>query len=237
MTHRVFIGYDQIESRAWAIAARSLRHHCPETAVTRLDVRGLRNAGLYSRSQYVDQGQRYDAVDGKPFSTEFSFSRFLVPALMLYEGWALFVDSDVMFRESAQALFELADDSKAVMVVQHDYRPEFERKMRGQLQSRYPRKNWSSVILWNCGHPLNRTLTPHIVNTWPGSDLHGFRWLPDDAIGALPVEWNWLEGHNDTAIRPSLVHFTRGTPDMPGYAEVPYAGEWWGHYTEAEEAA
>jgi hypothetical protein len=106
--------------------------------------------------------------------------------------------------------------------------------MDGQIQLAYPRKNWSSLVLWNCLHPAHSVL-PELVNTWTGRRLHGFEWLDDKLIGALPEAWNWLEGHSSPALDPKAVHFTRGTPDLPGYGEVAYAGEW--HRVHAEIAA
>jgi hypothetical protein len=166
-------------------------------------------------------------------STEFALTRFLVPALCRAE-WAVFCDCDFLWRTDIDELLALADPRYAVMVVQHDYTPVEQFKMDGQIQLTYPRKNWSSLVLWNCLHPAHSVL-PELVNTWTGRRLHGFEWLDDKLIGALPEAWNWLEGHSSPALDPKAVHFTRGTPDLPGYEQVPYAGEW--HRVHAEIAA
>jgi hypothetical protein len=131
-----------------------------------------------------------------------------------------------MWREGVSELFAMAYDAYAVMVVQHQHQPRENVKMRGQAQQAYPRKNWSSLILWNCEHPSNAVLTPDVVNMRSGRWLHSFGWLCDDEIGALPACWNWLEGHDDPIIEPAAVHYTRGTPDMPGYEDAAYADEW-----------
>lgn len=136
------------------------------------------------------------------------------------------MDCDVLVRRDINELFDLADPTKAVMVVKHDYRPANDTKMDGQTQSTYPRKNWSSVMLFNLGHPANRDLTVEMVNSLPGRDLHRFCWLPDHLIGELPQEWNWLVGHSDRSIDPAIVHFTEGTPSMPGHENDPYSDEW-----------
>ncbi|TIU82677.1 MAG: glycosyltransferase [Mesorhizobium sp.] len=158
-------------------------------------------------------------------ATEFACSRFLVPRLAK-SGWALFMDCDMLVRADLQKLFALADPSKAVMVVKHDHRPRETVKMDGQAQTLYARKNWSSVILWNVDHPAHQALTTDLVNSVPGRDLHRFCWLDDAEIGALEVKWNWLVGHSDPEVNPSIVHFTDGVPTMPGYEDCAYADEW-----------
>jgi hypothetical protein len=124
-------------------------------------------------------------------------------------------------------LFRLCDPAKAVMVVKHNHQPiDGSTKMDGQIQTSYPRKNWSSVCAFNCDHPANRALTFDMVNTAQGRDLHRFTWLQDNEIGELPAQWNWLVGHSDPAVDPSLVHFTDGIPTMPGYENCAFADEW-----------
>jgi hypothetical protein len=223
----VYIGFDRREPEATEVARRSLEATSSipvEIEALREDV--LRARGLYDRPFRTEGRQRFDLRDGKPFSTDFSFTRFLVPVLQDFQGWTLFCDGDFMFRRDLKELMALADESKAVLVVQHVYKPPEKLKMDGQLQERYARKNWSSLILWNCGHPANGALTAHEVNHQPGSYLHGFRWLEDDQIGAVPEEWNWLEGWSSPEIEPSAVHMTRGVPTMAGYEDIPYADEW-----------
>ena len=226
---RVFIGYDRLENDAAKVAERSLRAVSPRVDITLLDIRALRNAGLYTRQAFSDVSQRYDSIDMRPFSTEFSFTRFLVPTLTQWTGMALFTDSDVLFRKDITPLFEIAEDkSKAIYCVKHDYSIASDTtKMRGGIrQFPYPRKNWSSVMLFNCAHRANWFLTPHMVNTAYGRELQQMFWLDDNEIGALEDKWNWLEGHGSPDIDPAIVHYTRGTPDVPGHSDTPFADEW-----------
>ena len=226
---RVYIGHDPREESAFRVCQASLRAHCSEVDISRVALGPLRRAGLYRRSFFVDSGQPYDATDGRPFSTEFSFSRFLVPILGAIEGrkWVLWCDSDFLFRADVCDLFALADDRYACMVVKHDYHPLESRKMRaGQVQQDYPRKNWSSLILWNCQHPATQSLTTYEVNMMPGRWLHGLSWLTDQQIGALPEEWNWLQSWSDPALEAKAVHYTLATPDVRGAPETPWDEDW-----------
>lgn len=161
-------------------------------------------------------------------STEFSFTRFLTPYLAEFQGWAVFVDCDFLFRKDIAGLLEYRDPKKALYCVQHDYRPKETIKMDGQIQTHYPRKNWSSFMLINCAHEEVRALTPAVVNTGSGLYLHRFNWLTDDAIGALPVSWNYLEGWNSKTDcgDPIAVHFTRGGPWFEHYQNVEFGDEW-----------
>ena len=159
-------------------------------------------------------------------STEFAITRFLVP-ILAKTGWAMFLDCDMLVRENLARLFAQANDKYAVMVVKHEHYPNLGKKMDNQIQTPYARKNWSSVILYNCDHPANQMLTPEYVNETRGLHLLQFCWLRDEFIGELNVEWNWLAGHSDPKIDPKIVHFTDGIPSMPGYSHAPYAEEWW----------
>jgi lipopolysaccharide biosynthesis glycosyltransferase len=185
----------------------------------------LRARDLYSRPTSYRNGRLWDDLSDAPMSTEFACSRFLVPQLA-QSGWALFMDCDVLIRADIARLFAQADNRFAVMVVKHEYHPPEGIKMDGQAQLRYKRKNWSSVMLINCDHPANRDLTPELVNTLPGRDLHRFAWLADEEIGALDPSWNFLVGHSDPTLDPAIVHFTEGGPWMAGYEDVVYADEW-----------
>lgn len=223
----VYIGYDRREPQATLVARRSLMAHASGTVeLHELREPALRRRFLYDRPYRVEGRRRIDLRDGKPFATDFSFTRFLVPALRGYRGWALCCDSDFLYRADVARLFRLRDDRFAVMCVQHQHAPPETEKMDGQAQQRYFRKNWSSLVLWNCGHPANARLSPDEVNRRPGGWLHAFQWLDDKLIGALPERWNWLEGWSDPAIRPAAVHMTRGIPIMKGYESIPYADEW-----------
>lgn len=223
-----YIGWDAREDRAYRVAEASLRQHSTiPLTVTPLRLAALRQQGLYWRQAIVDNtGQRVDRHDGQPFSTDFAFSRFLVPQLQNYQGWAVFCDCDFLFRCDVADLLDYCANRYAVVVVKHQHQPLETSKMDNQVQTAYPRKNWSSFILWNCAHPAHQALTLHAVNTWSGRQLHSFSWVPDKAIGSLPVAWNWLEGSSDSHINPHAVHFTRGGPWFPDYQNVAYAAEW-----------
>lgn len=194
----------------------------------------LRKKGLFWRPwlTHAYDGNRYDLNDLKPFSTEFSHTRFLVPSLNNYQGWALFMDCDMLFLSSPKKLFDLCDDKYACMVVKHRYNPPEGIKMDDQPQLPYYRKNWSSFVLWNCSHPKNKAfLTPNNVNKVDGSCLHSFSWLDENDIGSLPSSYNWIEGTSPfisprQGQRPDVVHYTLGGPWFPEYQDVQY-GELW----------
>lgn len=227
--YRVFLGSDSREQNAFIVAESSIFTHTKEeTLINALDMNTLRK--YYTRPTERRDGKLWDVISEAPMSTEHAIARFFVPILCGYYGWALFCDCDVMLREDLKHLFDLCDNSFAVKVVQHDYTPVESVKMDGQVQTQYSRKNWSSVILWNCGHPANRALTLDVLNSWPGRDLHAFKWLRDAEIGALPAGWNYLVGVEElprSAIK--LAHFTLGTPDMPSYENCELAEEWSGY--------
>lgn len=231
-----YIGWDAREIRAYDVCRQSAIRYCSKPLhVVPLMERALRYTGLYSRTWEVRDGQKYDSQDGKPFSTDFSFTRFLVPAMQQYRGWALFSDCDFLWTADLDALFAQADNSLAIMCVKHQHVPTETEKMEGQLQTKYHRKNWSSLVLWNCEHPSNKFLTVQAVNHEPGQWLHAFGWLRDDEIGELPLTWNWLSGVNPMPEigedPPKGIHFTLGTPDMKDHEKSPYAQRWF-----AEEA-
>ena len=263
MTDRlnVFIGFDRREPEAFYVAAKSL---CDKSSIPlrvhMLHETNLRATGLYTRSYHIEERKdaegilrpvRIDAVDQRPFSTDFAFTRFLVPALMDYRGWALFFDCDFLFRtDVAKLLVDHADPKNPVACVKHSHEPPEGVKMDAQLQQRYRCKNWSSFMLFNCSHPYLRRLTPTVVNTWTGQELHAFDWLPNwGHIGEIDERWNWLVGHSPTTVdglclvrasepgedgapnfaepvSPFAVHFTDGGPWFPAYRDVPYALEW-----------
>ena len=218
---KVFIGYDSREDIAYQVAANSIletakRPH--EVEIIPLKLKDLRKQGVYTRDE------------DKLGSTEFTFSRFLIPHLTDFKGWALFIDCDFVFLRDVEKLFKEADDKYAVMCVQHDYTPKEGIKMDGQTQHIYPRKNWSSCVLWNCGHPANRIVTKKLVNdpNTTGQYLHRFNWLSDDLIGKLPLEWNWLVGwyKEPQDGSPSALHYTEGGPWFKEYERCEYAVEW-----------
>lgn len=220
----IYIGHDPREHRAVEVLIDSIERQAsrPISVVT-LNALALRRAGLYRRTPHVDSTcwgrppskDMVDAFDGRPFSTDFSFTRFLIPALNQYEGFALFMDCDMYFRADPCQLFDefARPDAPPISCVQHQYDGGgATTKMYGCVQQAYSRKNWSSFVLWSCGHPANFNLTVDDVSTKPGRWLHNFQWLADDQIGALPEAWNWLDGHSSAEIDPFNVHFTTGGP-------------------------
>lgn len=226
---KVFIGYDDREKVAYEVLKYSIeRHTRRDVEVYPLKHRPLREMGLFRRPWLTtaDEGKRIDLIDGKPFSTEFSHTRFLVPRLMDYDGWALFLDADMLFLDDIEELFEHRHDKYAVMCVKHNHKPENAVKMDDQVQVQYNKKNWSSFMLFNCGHPANKALTPDYVNTRTGRELHQFSWLEDYQIGDLPYEYNWIDGFSPKVRRPKVVHYTEGGPWFPGYVDVAYGEDW-----------
>jgi hypothetical protein len=171
--------------------------------------------------------------DGQKDGTNaFIYSRFLVPYLQSYTGWAIFCDGDMAMCDDIAKLWNLREDfvfDKAVAVVQHDYTSKHPRKYLGTPMEAdnvsYPRKNWSSVILWNCGHMANRILTPEFVKEAPGSFLHRFSWIKDDQIGALPAEWNVLVGEQEESLA-RLLHYTLGAPGFKRYQHCKASEPW-----------
>lgn len=207
----VFIGYDPREAIAYHVCANSIIRHSSEPVA--LVPLALNNLGNYTETH----------TDG---SNQFIYSRFLVPHLMNYTGWALFIDGDMILRDDIQHLWKLRDETKAVQVVQHNYQTKMSEKYLGAKNENYPRKNWSSVILWNCSHPSNRTVTPEFVQSASGAQVHRFSWLSDDEIGNLPIEWNWLPDEFGKNEDSKLLHYTLGTPCFHEFATSPMADEW-----------
>ena len=213
----IYVGYDSKED----IAYRVCKHSILKRSSANVKIRSLKLYELIANKLY---NRTIDPLA----STEFTYSRFLVPVLNNYNGWAIFCDCDFLFFEDVEKILNNIDESKAVYCVQHDYTPKEKHKMDGQKQTIYPRKNWSSFILFNCSHPSNRRLSVDLVNSETGSFLHQFKWLKDSEIGSLDERWNWLEGwtskHNKKT--PFAVHFTRGGPWFEEWQDVEFANEW-----------
>jgi len=214
---RVFIGWDSREDIAYQVCRRSILRH---TSIP-VDIKPIVQSELRERGLYTRQADPLS-------STEFSFTRFLTPYLAGYNGWAVFVDCDFLFRGDIAGLLDYADGAKACFLVKHDYRPTETVKMDNKAQHLYPRKNWSSFMFINCGHEQVKSLTPEAVNTQTGMYLHRFQWLTDDVIGELPIAWNYLEGWHtkDDCPNPIAVHFTRGGPWFADWTNVEYGKEW-----------
>ena len=214
----IFIGWDSREDIAYQVCKHSIESKTKNTNIIPLKQKILRKEKLYWRDE------------DKLASTEFTFTRFLVPELMEFNGWALFMDCDMILTTDIKELFDQVDDKYAVMCVQHDYTPKEGLKMDGQQQTVYPRKNWSSVMLINCSHPSNQVLTKELVNNSEidGKYLHRFSWLKDEEIGKIGYEWNWLVGwYNESQdISPKLIHYTEGGPWFENYKDCEYADLW-----------
>lgn len=157
---------------------------------------------------------------------------------MNFRGWALFMDSDMIFLSDIEKLFAMADPKYAVQVVKHTHRvAPGTLKMDKRENINYHRKNWSSFILWNCAHPANRFLTEQQINFMKGGDLHAFSWLPDALIGELPHRYNYISGVSprmsaDSGGMPAVIHYTEGGPWFDECREVPYAGQWLEEYED-----
>jgi lipopolysaccharide biosynthesis glycosyltransferase len=217
MTLKVFIGYDSREQDAYDVAAFSIeRRSSLDLDISPLRLNDLTSAGLYHRS-----------VDPLA-STEFTYTRFLTPFLAGYRQKALFFDCDFLWLGDVAELLSEATGSCAVWCVKHDYRPKDNVKMDGVVQTSYPRKNWSSLMLFDCEHISTKRLTVDVVNKETPAFLHRMNWAEDGEIGELSTTWNWLEGWNEkpAAGTPKAIHFTRGGPWFESWRDVDYADLW-----------
>lgn len=222
----IYVGWDAREADAYAVAVGSVSRRLSRFIPTHgLVLEDMKGRGLYTRPTERRDGRLWDVISDAPMATEHACARFLVPTLAK-RGWALFMDGDMLALTDLAELFDGLDPAMALYCVKHRHEPPEGVKMDNQLQTRYARKNWSSLMVFNCDHPANAALTVELVNTVPGRDLHRFCWLPDALIGELSPSWNFLVGHTDISIEPKIVHFTDGVPDMPGYENVPYADLW-----------
>ena len=208
----VFIGYDKNEKVAFNVLSYSiLKHSTRPVAITPIYLPNIKDSFIRERSGIE--------------STDFSFSRFIVPHLMNYQGWALFLDCDQLMLGDVAELWRLRDEKYAVQVAKHDYQPQEEKKFMGAVQTKYVKKNWSSVMLMNCDKC--KSLTPDYVNTATGLQLHQFKWLEGDhLIGDLPLEWNWLVGEYEHKDDVYNVHYTKGGPWFEDYAKCDYSQDW-----------
>ena len=214
----VFIGYDSKEKVAYNVLSHSIiQNSTKPVAITPIALNNLKDDFVRERNNIS--------------STEFSFSRFMIPYLMNYQGWALFMDCDMLMFEDIAELWRLRDDRFAVQVCKHDYTPKDEKKFLGQVQTKYEKKNWSSFMLLNCKKCT--TLTPDYVNKASGLELHQFKWLEsEELIGELPLEWNWLVGEYGYKNNVKNVHYTDGGPWFTDYRECDYAEDWFRNHDE-----
>jgi hypothetical protein len=209
---RVFIGYDSREAVAFGVLSHSIHARASQpVAIAPVKLEELQ--AVFRRERNPLQ------------STEFSFSRFLTPWLCEYRGWAVFMDCDMLVLDDIAKLWALRDERYAVQVVKHHHVPKEEVKFLGATQTKYEKKNWSSVMLMNCERCT--ALTPEYVNAASGLELHQFKWLEDDSlIGEVPSRWNHLVGYDAPRKDASLVHFTIGGPYFQEYRDCEYAKEW-----------
>lgn len=227
----IYVGFDPREAAAFAVAKFTIqRYMTQDIPINGLVLQRLIERGLYKRPfnwRRVPPNPglvMWDELSSAPMSTQHANARFFVPSLAK-SGLAMFCDGDLLFRGDLVRLFDSIDLKYAVSCVHHDYKPDAKVKMDGQVQTKYNRKNWSSVMVFNCDHPANDALTIELLNSAPGRDLHRYCWLEDKDIGEIDSRWNHLVGHSDHA-HPLGVHFTEGVPDMAGYENVEFAQEW-----------
>ena len=208
----VFVGYDPREAIAYHTCVNSIiRNSSRPVAIVPVAL-----------NLFKDYAETH--TDG---SNHFIYTRFLVPYLMDYQGWAVFIDGDMILRGDIAELWDLKDFTKDAMVVKHDYETRMTEKYLGSVNENYPRKNWSSVILWNCNAIRNRALTPEFVQQSTGAFLHRFSWIDDDRVGELPKEWNWLDVEYEWNPLAKLVHYTLGTPCFHEFADRgDFSDEW-----------
>jgi hypothetical protein len=208
----VFIGFDTREAIAFSVLSHSIHRHASKpVSITPLMLTQLE--AVFRRDKHPLQ------------STQFSFSRFLPPYLSGYAGWSLFMDCDMLVREDIAGLWALRDERYAVMVVKHVHLPRETEKFLGMPQSKYEKKNWSSVMLFN--NARCRALAPDYVSTAAGLELHQFKWLrSEEEIGALPSRWNHLVGYDPPRTDAAVVHYTLGGPYFADYEGCEYAEEW-----------
>ena len=215
---KVFIGYDTKEKAAFTTLSHSIiQNSTKPVSITPIALSNLKDDFVRERN--------------KLSSTEFSFSRFLTPYLMNYQGWALFMDCDMLMEADIAELCRLRDDKYAVQVCKHDYTPKSSVKFLNQVQTVYPKKNWSSFMLMNCKKCT--ALTPDYVNRASGLELHQFKWLEGDhLIGDIPLEWNWLAGEYEHKEDIKNVHFTEGGPWFEEYKDCDYSKNWFKYYSD-----
>ena len=207
----IFVGFDQKEAIAYHTFVQSII----EKSSIPLSITPLADNNLDDYSEKHTDG-----------TNKFTYSRFLVPYLMNFRGWAIFVDGDMVCLSDIKELKQFFDPNVAVSVVKHNYKTKSKIKYFGQKNEDYPRKNWSSVIIWNCEHQKNKILTPEFISKKDGSFLHRFSWLDEIEIGELPKTWNWLAIEYPEKDNLNLIHYTLGTPCFKEYSESSLSKYW-----------
>lgn len=216
----IVVGFDQRESIAYHVFCQSV-----------LD-KASQPVSFLPLAENTLKDYKEIHADG---SNKFIYSRFLTPYLTNFSGWAIFADGDMICQSDISELWALRDPTKAVQVIQHQYETKSNIKYLGNKNENYPRKNWSSMILWNCGHKKNKILTPQFIEKQPGSYLHRFSWLQDDDIGSLPLEWNWLAIEYPENKDAKIIHYTLGTPCFKDYSNTSMSNLWHDCYQDATE--
>ena len=214
-TIKIVVGFDQRESIAYHVFIQSIIEN---SSLPVLFVPLAINVLNGYKETHTDK------------SNDFIYSRFLTPYLNNFNGWAIFADGDMICQADIKELWDLRDESKALLVVKHDYQTKAHKKYLGNINENYPRKNWSSVILWNCAHPKHKILTPEFIASQTGKYLHRFSWLDDNDIGELPKEWNWLAIEYPENKNAKLIHYTLGTPCFKEYKNTEMADIWYETY-------
>ena len=216
-TINVIIGYDEREAVAF--------HTCVQSIISNTSCHvNITPLCLKNFSKYKENHE-----DG---SNEFIYSRFLSPYLMNFEGWVLYLDGDMVCNADLKKLWKLRNENFAIQVVKHNYKTKMNKKYFGNINENYPRKNWSSVILWNCNHPANNCLIPDFVNKKSGAYLHRFQWLSDSQIGELDKVWNWLAIEYEDNENANIVHYTLGTPCFDEFFDTSMSKYWKKYFKE-----
>ena len=211
----IFIGFDEGEKVAFHTLSESIRRYA--TTPVSITPLCLGNIPGFTREKQPNQ------------STDFAFSRFMVPYLSGFKGWSIFMDCDMLFRSDITELWDMRTFKYSVMCCQHDYEPKQNVKFRGAKNEKFEKKNWSSLMLLQ--NQMCHRLEPDYVNNASGLELHQFKWLMnDDAIGDIPLEWNWLVGEYEYNKDAKNVHWTLGGPYFEEYARSDYADEWFDIY-------
>ena len=218
--NNIFVGFDQKEAVAYHTFVQSLI----ESSSIPLSITPLseNNLNIYDEKH----------TDG---TNKFTYSRFLVPFLMNFNGWAIYFDGDMICVNDIKKLMDHIDENVAVKVVKHNYKTKQSKKYFGQKNENYPRKNWSSVILWNCSHPKNKILTPEFIERNDGAFLHRFKWLKDNEIGDLDKKWNRLAIEYEDINDPNLIHYTLGTPCFKEYKNTAFSNYWMNAYERLKQ--
>ncbi len=217
-TINMIVGFDQREAIAYHTFTQSIiEKSSVPVSFTPLAINSLKNY----KENHTDR------------SNDFVYSRFLTPYLNNFQGWSIFADGDMICQADIKELWDLRDESKAVLVVKHNYQTKQNIKYLGNMNENYPKKNWSSLILWNCGHPKHKILTPEFISNQSGKYLHRFSWLDEEDIGELPIEWNWLAIEYPINASAKIIHYTLGTPCFKNYKDTDMAEIWINTYKRA----